>query len=43
MNFIEICDYYGWPIIAVQDIDDKVGKGLTIVIQKNSLNHSLVE
>jgi len=33
-DFIEICNYYGWPICAVQDVDDKVGNGFTVVIQK---------
>lgn len=33
-DFEELCQYYGWPVIAVQDVDDKVGNGFTIVIQK---------
>lgn len=33
-DFIDICDYYGWHIVAVQDVDDKVGNGFTIVLQK---------
>lgn len=33
-DFIDICHYYGWPILAYQDTDDKVGNGFTIVIQK---------
>lgn len=33
-DFIEICSYYNWNVVAVQDKDDKVGNGFTIVIQK---------
>jgi SAM-dependent methyltransferase len=33
-DFIDICTHYGWTIIAVQDVDDKVGNGFTVVIQK---------
>lgn len=33
-DFIDICTHYGWPVVAVQDTDDKVGNGFTIVIQK---------
>lgn len=33
-DFIDICNYYGWPVVAVQDVDDKVGNGFTVVIQK---------
>lgn len=33
-DFLEICNYYNWPVIAWQDVDDKVGNGFTIVIQK---------
>lgn len=33
-DFIDICLHYRWKIIAVQDIDDKVGNGFAIVIQK---------
>lgn len=33
-DFIDICDHYGWPIVAVQDVDDKVGNGFTVVIKK---------
>lgn len=36
-DFINICNHYGWPIVAVQDEDDKVGNGFTIVIQKPRL------
>ena len=33
-DFIDLCDYMGWKIAAVQDVDDKVGNGFTVVIQK---------
>lgn len=33
-DFIELCAHFGWPVVAVQDTDDKVGNGFTIVIQK---------
>jgi SAM-dependent methyltransferase len=33
-DFIDICDHYQWPVVAVQDVDDKVGNGFTVVIQK---------
>lgn len=33
-DFVAICNHYGWKIIAVQDVDDKVGNGFTVVIQK---------
>jgi SAM-dependent methyltransferase len=33
-DFVDICNYYGWKVLAVQDVDDKVGNGFTIVIQK---------
>lgn len=33
-DMIELVKYLGWNIIEVQDIDDKVGNGFTIVIQK---------
>lgn len=33
-DIIELCDYYGWQIVEAQDVDDKVGNGFTIVLQK---------
>lgn len=33
-DFLEICNYYGWQVVAFQDVDDKVGNGFTVVIQK---------
>lgn len=33
-DFLEICAHYNWSVVAWQDIDDKVGNGFTIVIQK---------
>lgn len=34
-DFLDICTYYGWRVVAVQDVDDKVGNGFTVVIQKD--------
>jgi len=31
-DFLELVHYLGWPIVAVQDSDDKVGNGFTVVI-----------
>lgn len=33
-DFVDMCNYYQWPVVATQDVDDKVGNGFTIVIQK---------
>lgn len=33
-DFIDISNHYGWKIVAIQDVDDKVGNGFAIVIQK---------
>ena len=33
-DFVDICNHYQWKIMEVQDIDDKVTNGFTIVIQK---------
>jgi SAM-dependent methyltransferase len=33
-DVLELCAHYNWPIIAVQDVDDKVGNGFTVVIKK---------
>ena len=33
-DFVKIMNHYGWKIVAVQDVDDKVGNGFTVVIQK---------
>lgn len=33
-DFLDICKHYNWKVIAVQDVDDKVGNGFTVVIQK---------
>jgi SAM-dependent methyltransferase len=33
-DFVEICNYYNWDVVAVQDVDDKVGNGFTVVIHK---------
>jgi SAM-dependent methyltransferase len=33
-DFLELCRHYNWKVMAYQDVDDKVGNGFTIVIQK---------
>lgn len=33
-DMVELIKYLGWNIIEVQDIDDKVGNGFTVVVQK---------
>lgn len=33
-DFLELCNYCGWKVVAYQDVDDKVGNGFTVVIQK---------
>jgi Methylase involved in ubiquinone/menaquinone biosynthesis len=33
-DLCELCAHFGWKVVAVQDVDDKVGNGFTIVIQK---------
>lgn len=33
-DFLEFCNHFKWPVINYQDVDDKVGNGFTIVIQK---------
>lgn len=33
-DLIELINYLGWKIVFSQDLDDKVGNGFTIVIQK---------
>ncbi len=33
-DMVELVQYLGWNIVAVEDIDDKVGNGFTVVIQK---------
>lgn len=33
-DFIELCQHYKWKIAAWQDVDDKVGNGFAVVIQK---------
>jgi hypothetical protein len=32
---VGFCQHYGWKIVAVQDVDDKVGNGFTVALQKN--------
>ncbi len=33
-DMVELVEYLGWNIVEAQDVDDKVGNGFTIVIQK---------
>ncbi len=33
-DFLEICRYFNWKVVSYQDVDDKLGNGFTIVIQK---------
>ena len=33
-DMMELIKYLGWNIVETQDIDDKVGNGFTVVIQK---------
>ncbi|KIC72501.1 Methyltransferase type 11 [Neochlamydia sp. TUME1] len=33
-DMLDICKHYGWEVVAVQDIDDKVGNGFTVVVRK---------
>lgn len=32
-DFVELVNWLEWPVIAVQDVDDKVGNGFTVVIR----------
>lgn len=34
-DFLEICRHFNWPVIDYQNVDDKVGNGFAIVIQKS--------
>ncbi len=36
-DFVGFCRHYGWKIVAVQNVDDKVGNGFTVVIQKEGV------
>ncbi len=31
-DFVELINYLGWPVMAVQDVDDKVGNGFAVAI-----------
>ena len=33
-DFVDLCTYYQWRVVAVQDVDDKVGNGFAVVIKK---------
>lgn len=32
-DFVELIQWLGWPVVAVQDADDKVGNGFAVVIR----------
>lgn len=34
-DFVDLCKYMGWNVVAVQDVDDKVGNGFTVVLKKH--------
>jgi len=36
-DVVELINYLGWEIVAVQDFDDKVGNGFTVVIKKGGI------
>ncbi len=33
-DFVDLCTHMQWKIVDVQDVDDKVGNGFTVVLQK---------
>lgn len=33
-DFLELSNHFGWNVVKYQDVDDKIGNGFTIVIQK---------
>uniref|UniRef100_A0A915EBP8 Methyltransferase type 11 domain-containing protein n=1 Tax=Ditylenchus dipsaci TaxID=166011 RepID=A0A915EBP8_9BILA len=33
-DFVELCKHYKWKVVATQDVDDKLGIGFTVVLQK---------
>jgi glycosyltransferase involved in cell wall biosynthesis/SAM-dependent methyltransferase len=36
-DFVELINWLHWPIVAVQDVDDKVGNGFAVVIRVEKL------
>src|SRR5579863_5575294 len=40
-DFVELVKYMGWNIVAVQDVDDKVGNGFAVVIRKTTAQQAL--
>lgn len=42
-DFLELCQHCGWNVVAYQDVDDKVGNGFTVVIQKNEQEEPKIE
>jgi len=37
-DFLDLCQHYQWKVVASQDVDDKVGNGFTVVIQKDLMS-----
>ncbi|KAI1717505.1 acetyltransferase (GNAT) domain-containing protein [Ditylenchus destructor] len=35
-DMVELCRHFNWTVIAKHDVDDKVGNGFTVVIQKDT-------
>ena len=33
-DMVETCNYLGYKVVRIEDIDDKVGNGFTVIIQK---------
>ena len=42
-DIVELIDWLGWEIVCVQDPDDKVGNGFTIVVQKFGVDNKIQE
>lgn len=42
-DVVELVDYLGWELVEVQDVDDKVGNGFTIVVRKDESNDARVQ
>ena len=42
-DFVELIKLLGWPIAAIQDVDDKVGNGFTVVIRVQKQGAEVLE
>lgn len=40
-DFLDLCKHFNWKVVEFQDVDDKVGNGFTIVIQKEDFKVSI--